>query len=406
MPLPVVHLPAELSKRLHRGHPWVYRNRLPKGLRLPSGTWVRVRCGSFEGVGLWDARSPIGVRIFTGLRSRRDAGRDRGNEPVMVPDEPWVASRVRQAWQIREPLRAAGSGTSAYRWLYGESDGLPGVVVDLYGDYAVVETYAESLNVLLDWIVRGLDACTSLKGVLKRGGGARHGKDVRSLWGRQPSRDLIVQENGLRLYVDLLAGQKTGLYLDHRENRLYLEPWCAGKRVLNCFAYTGAFSLYALRGGAVHVTSVDSAVQAAQEAARNLRINGYDPDEHPFLVADCFDLLAEYAQQRQAYDLIILDPPSLARSKKSRHAAERAYVRLNQAALRCIPPGGLLATASCTSQVSPQAFRELLGEAAAQAGKRLLIVHEAGHAIDHPVAAHFPEGRYLKFVLGRVQEAV
>jgi 23S rRNA (cytosine1962-C5)-methyltransferase len=273
-------------------------------------------------------------------------------------------------------------------------------VVDLYGDYAVIETYAESLDVLLDWVVEGLRACARLKGVLLRRNG------VRSLWGRQPPRDLIVEENGLRLYVDLRAGQKTGLYLDHRENRQYLEPWCAGRRVLNCFAYTGAFALYALRGGAEQVISVDSALQAAQEAARNLRLNGYDPDAHTFVVADCFELLDEYAADGRQFDLIILDPPSLARSKKSRHAAQRAYVRLNQAAISCLPPGGLLATASCTSQVSPESFREALGEASARAGRRLLILHEAGHALDHPLAAHFPEGRYLKFVLGRAEERI
>jgi 23S rRNA (cytosine1962-C5)-methyltransferase len=123
-------------------------------------------------------------------------------------------------------------------------------------------------------------------------------------------------------------------------------------------------------------------------------------------VADCFELLAEYAQQGRQYDLVIIDPPSLARSRKSRHAAGRAYLRLNCDAMRCLLPGGLLATASCTSQVSPQAFRDILGEAAARAGRRFLILHEAGHAIDHPVAAHFPEGRYLKFVFGQVQEAI
>ena len=373
MALPTVYLPRELSKHLHRGHPWVYRDRLPQDRQFPSGAWVRVRCGSFDGVGLWDARSPIAIRVFTQQSAAR------------APDAAWVARSIRQAWQVREPLRRPEAHTTAYRWLYGESDGLPGVVVDLYGDYAVIEIYAESLEILLDWIVDGLWACTSLKGVLVR----RDGLHV--LRGRQPSRDLIVEENGLRMYVDLSAGQKTGLYLDHRENRQFLEAWCAGKRVLNCFAYTGAFTLYALRGGATAVTSVDSAAQAAQEAARNLQINGYDPDAYPTVVADCFELLDEYAAQGRQYDLIILDPPSLARAKKSRHAAQRAYVRLNQAAISCLLPGGLLATASCTSQVSPQSFR-------------LLILHEAGHAIDHPVAAHFPEGRYLKFVLGRVQE--
>jgi 23S rRNA (cytosine1962-C5)-methyltransferase len=388
MALLTVHLPSDLSKHLHRGHPWVYRDRVPRDQRLPSGTWVHVRCGTFDGVGLWDATSAIAVRMF------KTAG------DGLAPDAAWVAGRVRQAWQVRGPLRATGARTTAYRWLYGESDGLPGVVVDLYGDYAVVETYAESLEVLFDWLVEGLRSCTHLKGILLRRDG------LYALWGRQPPPDLIVEECGLYMYVDLHAGQKTGLYLDHRENRSYLEGWCAGKRVLNCFAYTGAFGLYALRGGAVQVTGVDAAAPAAEAAANNLQLNGHDPDAHPYIVADCFELLEKYAAQGREYDLVILDPPSLARSKKSRYAAQRAYVHLNQAAMRCLPPGGLLATASCTSQVSPRAFREALGEAAAQAGRRFLILHEAGHAVDHPVAAHFPEARYLKFVLGQVQERV
>jgi 23S rRNA (cytosine1962-C5)-methyltransferase len=223
------------------------------------------------------------------------------------------------------------------------------------------------------------------------------------VWGRKPSRDLVVEENGLRLYVDLFSGQKTGLYLDHRENRRYLEPWCAGKRVLNCFAYTGAFSLYAVRGGAIEVTSVDIAPQAVEETRRNMALNGFDPDAHPAIAADCFALLDEYARRGERFDLVILDPPSLAHAKKSRHAAARAYLHLNRTAMQCLSPGGLLATASCTSQVSPARFRDVLGDAAARANKRLLILHEAGHAVDHPVPAHFCEGRYLKFVLGKVR---
>jgi 23S rRNA (cytosine1962-C5)-methyltransferase len=304
---------------------------------------------------------------------------------------------------MREPLRE--QRTNGYRWLYGEGDGLPGIVVDLYGDYAVVELYADALQSVLDWVQAGLLACTQLKGILLRDR-AQRGERVTAIWGRRPNHDLIVEENGLRMRVDLAAGQKTGLYLDQRENRHYLEPWCAGKRVLNCFCYTGAFTLYAIRGGAWEVTGVDVASALAYDYARNIELNGFDPDAHSFVAADCFELLQDYAERGERYDLVIVDPPSLARAKKSRYAAQRAYVHLNQAAMRCVAPGGLLATASCTSQVSPHAFREALADAAARAERRLLMLHEAGHAIDHPVPAHFPEGRYLKFVLGQVMEVV
>ncbi len=383
MGLPVVYAQRELAGSLRQGHPWVYRNRLTQEPHLPSGTWVQVQCGSFQAYGLWDAESPIAVRVFSWRR---------------VPDDAWFAERIRLAWDLRAPIREGR--TSAYRWVYGEGDGIPGVVVDLYNDYAVVELYANSLHTALDWVVDGLKACCRLKGVLLRG------EPVQRLWGRGAPRDLVVEENGLRLRVDLLAGQKTGLYLDHRENRQYLETWCAGKRVLNCFAYTGAFALYAVRGGANEVINADVAAPCAGEAYQNLALNGFDPDAHLFVIADCFDLLEQYAAEGQRFDLVILDPPSLARSKKNLHAALRAYARLNQAALRCLPTGGLLATASCTSQVSAEAFREVLADAARQAGRRLLVIHEAGHALDHPVLAHFPEGRYLKFVLARVGDIV
>lgn len=379
--LPVVYAPNELSKHLWRGHPWIYRDRLLRAPHLPSGTWVQVQSGTFNGYGLWDAQSPIAVRLF----SRHQ-----------VPDAAWVAAQVTRAWQLRAPLRAAE--TTAYRWLYGEGDGIPGLVVDLYECYAVIETYADSLKGMLDWVVEGLRVCAPLRGILLRD------EEVHLLWGRQPPRDLVIVENGLRFYVDLDAGQKTGLYLDQRQNRRYLEPWCEGKRVLNCFSYTGGFTLYAVRGGAREVTSVDVAVPVIDQLRRNLDLNGMDPDLHPAFAADCFELLEQYAAAGEQFDLIILDPPSLARSRQKRYAAQRAYVRLNQAALRCVAPGGLLATASCTSQVSPEAFRDLLGDAAVQAGRELQVLHEAGHAIDHPVPAHFPEGRYLKFILGRVQE--
>jgi 23S rRNA (cytosine1962-C5)-methyltransferase len=375
-------VPSELGRHLRHGHPWIYRDRLPKAPHLPSGTWVEVRCGKFIGYGLWDERSPIAVRLFS----------QRG-----VPDAAWVANQVRGAWEMRAPLRRTGD-TTAYRWLYGEGDGVPGMVVDLYGNYAVIETYADSVGHLLDWIVEGLRACTKLRGILLRG------ETTGILWGRIPPRDLVIVENGLRFYADLLAGQKTGLFLDHRDNRMYLEPWCTGKRVLNCFAYTGAFTLYAVRGGAAEVTSVDIGSHTADATRRNLALNGFDVDAHPTIVADCFDLLAGYASRGEVFDLIILDPPSLARAKKNRHAALRAYRRLNQAAIQCLSPGGLLATASCTSQVSPEAFRGVLGEAAARAQKRLLVMHETGHALDHPVPAHFSEGRYLKFILGMVRD--
>ncbi len=409
MKLPIVAVSPAIRRSLAQGHPWVYRDQIVplKGRaappRFPSGTWVRVLSGSFEGVGLWDAEGAIAVRLFAGGR---------------VPDEAWLSERVRAAYELRAPIREwppAGRETTAYRWLFGESDGLPGIVVDLYDRWAAVELYSQGLDALLEPLLAALRSVAPLEGIVLRRGGARDGDDSTSraetVWGRRPPGDLVIRENGLSFYVNLQRGQKTGFFLDHRDNRAAIEPWCRGRtpsvrdtEVLNAFSYTGAFTIYALRGGAAHVTGVDIAPASAPETRRNLELNGMDPSCCENVVADCFEWLARAAQQGRQFDVVILDPPSLARDKASRHAAARAYTRLNALAMQCLRPGGVLATASCTGQVSPDMFREALAAAATQAGRRLLILHEAGHALDHPVPAHFPEARYLKFVLGRVME--
>ncbi len=395
MKAPEVQINPALRAKLSEGHPWVYRNQLVSGLQHTSGTWVRVRCAGWQAIGLWDAASPIAIRVFSS---------------ATVPDSRWIRQRVREAYALRAIVRA--QETTAWRWLFGESDGIPGMVVDVYGPYAVLQTYADSVEVLVPLVVEALRAEASLDGILIRrrphderdeGGAA---SKIERLWGEWPPRDLVVAEHGLRFKANLHAGQKTGLFLDHRENRLTLQHFAAGKAVLNCFAYTGAFSVYALRGGASHVTSCDIAAGAIVDAQTNFALNGFEPDAHDFVTGDVFNLLEAYSASGRSFDVIVLDPPSFARARKHVEVAVRAYTRLNRLALQCLAPGGYLASASCTSQVSPDMFRALLAAAAARTGKRLTLVHDAGQAVDHPVAAHFPEGRYLKFMIGRAGSAL
>ncbi len=378
-------VPEALKSRLAASHPWVYRDQIAAEPELPSGSWVQIRCGGFSAYGLWDARSPIAVRIFC----------RHG-----VPDAGWVAERVAAAWDLRAPVRR--QSTTGYRWVYGESDGLPGLVVDLYGEFAVIRAYVESVEGLVPWVGDALHAHENLQGILWR----RASGEPAVLWGRPPPRDLTVEEHGLLFRANLTAGQKTGLFFDHRENRRVLAGLCSGKTVLDCFCYTGAFSLYALRAGAISVTACDSAAEAVATARENLSLNGFDAADHTFLVQDCFDLLEQLGREGRRFQVVILDPPSFARDRSKRQAAIRAYTRLNRLALRCVAPGGLLASASCTSQVSPEAFRLALAEAARQAGRSLLILHEAGQGLDHPVPAHFPEARYLKFIVSRVSRPI
>ena len=380
MSLLTLTLNPKLEPALSSGHPWVYRNHLPKHA-LQTGDWVRVEAGSAHRIGLYDDESAIALRLFSS---------------ESVPDRDFIEAKVKDALKLREAF-INPEVTNAYRLLFGEGDFLPGVTVDLYERYAALQTYAKSVEVIVPDIVKALSKHLKLRGIVRK---TQNGLDV--LYGRRPPPELTVKENGLDLIANLYKGQKTGLFLDHRDNRATLERVCEGKTVLNLFSYTGAFSLYAARSGAAHVTSVDVANAANKDAARNFATNGFAPDAHEFVTADCFDLLNKYIEEKRQFDVVVLDPPSLARNKKSKFAALRAYKKLNTSALRCVKPGGLLASASCTSQVSPEDFKGVLGDAARDANARLQIVHEAGHAPDHPVPASFPEGRYLKFVMGRV----
>jgi 23S rRNA (cytosine1962-C5)-methyltransferase len=411
--LPFVQADAGIKPALAQGHPWIYRDAIERAPDdLPAGAWVHVQCGNLQLYGLWDDQGPIAVRL---LESRRP------------PNRAWVAEQVQRAWERRAPLRNAREPVTAYRWLYGESDGLPGIVVDLYGEFraeasrdgareadagqhlgrqylgrwwAVLRTYSPSVEAMVPWVVDALGAILSPAGILRR-----DETGATLLTGELPPTPLIMAEYGVRFEADLQHGQKTGFFLDQRENRRALGEWVAAtgaQRVLNLFSYTGGFSVAAALNGAARVTSVDSAEPATRAAARNFALNGLDPAQHEFVTADCFELLEKYHGEGRRFDLIVVDPPSFARSRAQQERALHAYRRLNTLAMQCLTPGGLLASSSCTSQVSPEAFRRMLAEAATEAKRRALILHEAGQPLDHPVPAHFPEARYLKFILAAV----
>jgi 23S rRNA (cytosine1962-C5)-methyltransferase len=353
----------------------------------PNATWVQVRAGRFEGYGLWDKSSPIAIRMFS--RS-------------VIPDRSWFTARVREAAALRRSLESAD--TNAYRLLYGEGDGVPGITVDVYDRYAVVVTYASALDALVPELCDVLMQELPLAGILRRERAHSAEESARTslLIGESPPEQLLVRENGVKLVANLYHGQKTGLFLDHRDNRAYVRGISAGKRVLNLFSYTGAFSVYAALGGATHVTSVDVAGKAVAAATRNFSENGLSPDVHEPVVADVFEYLERGRAEGLRFDLVICDPPSFAGSQSGRHAAVRAYVRVNALGLSLVSPGGFYAAASCTAQVSPEQFRQALAEAAERARVRFQIVHDVGQAADHPVFAGHPEGRYLKFVVGRI----
>lgn len=359
-----------------------------KAFRAPAGSWVRIQAGNVSAVALWDPDSQLALRIFSKSE---------------VPEERWFRTRIAEAHDLRKRTGVTDVA-SAYRWVAGEGDGLPGVVVDRYGAFAVVvldtDVLAPHLPVLVDAMKRTAD----LHGVLRRRRGDGEARlDV--LFGRQPPRPLVVDEHRMRFYADLHRGQKTGLFLDQRENRRYVESVARGSTVLNLFGYTGGFSAYAVRGEANHVTTVDIAEDAVASARENFTLNGFDPSAHDFVAADVFEYLREAKARGQRFDLVICDPPSFARSRADRERAVDAYVRLHAAALSVVTPGGLYAASSCTTQVAVDAFHTSLRRAAARLRIRLQVCHDAGHAPDHPIAAGHPEGRYLKFVVCRVLAA-
>lgn len=368
------------------GHPWIYRDNLPKH-DLADGAIVKVVANRAQAHGIYSKDGAIGIRLFGPL----------------APTAGVLAARVAQAAALRSAL--IGQDTDAYRVINGEGDFLPGIVLDRYGRYGILKTYAAGLQVVAEQVAREAGKALKLRGVAQRHG--HDGADPASqrfeaVWGELPPPQLTVMENGLRFEVDLEHGQKSGAFLDQRENRALVRSVARGATLLNLFAYTGGFSVYALAGGARSAVSVDIAKPALTTIERALKLNDLDPAAHTPLVADVFDALPRWVQESERYDLVIVDPPSLANSAEQRRRAQRAYMRLNRDAMRLVVPGGLLATASCTAQVSPEAFKQVLAEAARAAGVRAQVVAERGHAVDHPVPLSFPEGRYLKFVLLRI----
>lgn len=401
MALPVIRLPSNLERPLAGGHPWVYRDHVPRGVDVEDGAWVRVEAGRAAAVGSWSAEGAIAVRTFR---------RAPASASLAAPDRAWVVAMVERAVEQRAQLEP--NGTDAYRLLAGEGDGFPGLTADRYGRFVVVKTYADAYrragtaaHALRSDVVRALATAVGAKGVLAA---PHEGEPLAPLFGQLPPPEITVFEHGLAFLANLHEGQKTGLFLDHRENRATVRRFANGRTIANLFAYSGAFSVHALAGGAARAVDIDVAPAALRDAERNVAANagaiGAAAARHATLA---LDLLADPAAALRhpllaGTDLIVLDPPSLARRKGQRHAALRAYRRLNAAAMAALPDGGLLATASCTAQVGPEAFRGALAEAAAEADVDARVLHEAGHAADHPVPLAFPEGRYLKFIVLRI----
>ena len=387
--MPSVVVPDRLTAHVAAGHPWLYADAIPAIRGARTGDLVTLLGSGRRKLGeaLYDADSPIALRVLATRRSE-PAGPDLWRR------------RVADAWDLRHAvldLRA----TDAFRVLHGEGDRLPGVVVDHYAGYLILKLDTPAWLPHLDDLTAVLTDICEPRGIFLKGlTGERGEHNQRTLAGDDPPPEISVREHGMRLLVDVRRGQKTGLFLDQRDNRHLVRQVARGRRVLNLFAYTGGFSLAAALGGAAHVTTVDVSKGAVAGARANFVANELDPEAHAFVAADAFDHLEACARDNLTHDLVIVDPPSFAPRKQALGAAEAAYVRLNAAAIRQVRPGGLVACASCSSHVPMDMFiGTILREASRQARRTLRILEVRHEPADHPSPLHFPEGRYLKFVL-------
>ena len=389
-----LELQRGLGRHLRAGHPWVYRKALEHVPKLPPGSVVDLtEAGKFVARGYYDPLSPIAVRVLT-----RDS-----RETI---DGAFYRRRVAAAWELRANLLDR-TDTDAFRLVHGESDGLPGVVADLYAGTVVLKLYSAGLTPVRGLLVDALaEVVPGIQGVLGRDElgaeeGEEGGRGGRVLFGQAPPDPVVIHEHGVRFGVDVRRGQKTGFFLDQRENRALVRRLAVGRSVLNCFSFSGGFSVNAALGGATRVFSVDQDADAIALARENFGRNGLDPNAHDFLAADVFELLASFRREGRRFGLVILDPPAFAKSQRAVQGALDGYASLNRQALEVVEPGGLLVTASCSARVSPEAFEGAVREAGFKASVDLTLLEERFQPPDHPVRLQFPEGRYLKFLVLR-----
>ncbi len=372
-------------------HPWIFSgaiDQIEEGFE--AGDLVRVFSAHdyFLGIGYLNPESQIVVRMLA-------------FEDVTI-DEAFFDARIAQAIEVRK--RFLPPQTNAYRLIHSEGDFLSGLTVDVYGDFLVAEFNTAGIDTWKPVIVKilrshfpGHSIFERSDSDLRRWEGLK--RSVGVLAGAEPPEAIEIEENGLRFGVDVKGGQKTGFFLDQRESRAVVRDIAAGKRVLNCFAYTGGFSVYAARGGASQVVSVESSEPAVAMGRKNFERNGLTPEQSVWAQTDVFDYLRT---TKKEFDLIILDPPAFCKSKNQVQDAARGYKDINLQALRMLPPGGLLFTFSCSSYITPDLFQKILFGAAADAKRNVRILKKTSHAFDHPINIYHPEGDYLKGLLCEV----
>ena len=387
-------LHQQKTHALRRFHPWVFSGAIKKKPALNEGDIAEVYAdnGEYLGTGHYGEGS-IAVRIFS-------------FEKVLPDDLPALwQKKFNAAYQVRVPADLAESkSTNAYRLINAEGDGMPGLIIDWYNGTAVIQAHSKGMHGQKENFVHALQKLYGdrLLAVYDKSTSALHVKRETASGGEAPITDAYllgssgnesIQENNHSFKVSWEQGQKTGFFIDQRDNRALLAKYAAGKKVLNTFCYSGGFSVYAAKAGAATVHSVDSSARAIEWTNENMQLNGLASPQYEAITSDIFDFLKTAAND---YEVVILDPPAFAKGQSARHSAIKAYTRLNRAAMDKIKPGGILFTFSCSQAVDTEMFAGAVTSAAIESRRNIRILHHLTQPADHPVSIYHPEGLYLK----------
>ena len=383
--LPIVHVVNGRQKKLLQGHPWVYGNEIERVEgEIEDGGLVTVVDfrGRYMGTGFYNSKSLITVRLLTHRQEE-------------ITDE-LIASRVKAACDYRRFVMNR-PGTDSCRLIYGEADRLPGVIADRFGGVIVLQVLALGMERFTQTIADALLACEKPDCLLLQNDDAIRRKEgmecfTRVLYGTLPEEN-IIHENGVKLAVDVLGGQKTGYFLDQKDNHLFVRQFCKDARVLDCFSYIGAFALNAAAAGAKEVTAVDISEAAVQLIEKNAALNGADITA---VCANCFDFLRAQVKAGEKYDVVVLDPPAFTKAHANLASACRGYKEIALSAMRLLPAGGVLATHSCSYHMPEEVFVNTVLSAAQDLHRQVRVITLRRQDIDHPVLAGYPESHYLK----------
>lgn len=387
MSYPILHLNPKREKSILNRHPWIFSGAVKKVTKgAAEGDIVEVQSaeGQVLGYGFYSSRSQISCRMF-----------DWNREPQDFESTDYWLRKLQAAYNLRKQL-VVNSGTNSYRLIHAEGDFLPGLIIDIYANVAVAQILVLGIEKRKIQIAEALAALGFNNIYIKAKTSSQVLEDVRSdsdwLAGEHIS-PVEVLENSLKFKVDFVEGQKTGFFIDQRDNRALLGQLSRDKKVLNAFSYSGGFSVYALAGGATEVHSLDISQSAMDMAVENISLNFPDAPHKP-IVLDCFEFLRE--MEANYYDIIVLDPPAFAKHARAVENASRGYKQINMRAFAKIKPGGLVFTFSCSQNISKDLFQKIVFGAAADAGRNVRIIHQLHQPADHPINIFHPEGEYLK----------